>query len=66
MNQITDLEDKEAKNNKSEQQEEKRTQKSEDNMSSLWDNFKHSNIRIIMGCQKEKRKGKKMEIYLKK
>ena len=46
-NQINDLETKEAKNNQSEQQEEKRIQKNEDSVSSLWDNFKHFNICII-------------------
>ena len=45
QNQINDREHKEAKNNKSEQ-EEKRIQKNEDSISSLWDNLKHSNIRI--------------------
>ena len=64
-NQINDLECKEAKNNQSEEQEEKRIQKIEDSVSSLWDNFKHPNIQT-MGCQKEKRKNKKLEIYLKK
>ena len=48
-NQINDLECKEAKNNQSEEQEEKRIQKIEDSVSSLWDNFKHSNIHIIGG-----------------
>ena len=46
-NQINDLEQKEAKNNQSEQQEKKRIQKNKDSVSSLWDNFKHSNICII-------------------
>ena len=46
-NQINDLEHKEALNNQSEQQEEKRIQRNEDSISSLWDNFKCSNIRII-------------------
>ena len=64
-NLINDLEPKEAKNNQSEQQEEKRSQKNEESVSSLWDNFKQSNIGF-MGCQKEKRKSKKLEIYLKK
>ena len=63
-NQINDWEYKEAKNSQSEQ-EEKRVQKNKASVSSLWHNFKHSNIRII-GCQKEKRKSKKLEIYLKK
>ena len=64
-NQINDLEHKGAKNNRSEQQEEKRIQKNEDSVTNLWDNFKHTNIHIT-GCQKEKRKSKKLEIYLKK
>ena len=46
-NQINDLEHKEAKNNQSEQQEEKRIQRNEDSVSSLWDNFKQSNIHFI-------------------
>ena len=41
-NQINDLEHKEAKNNQSEQREEKRIQKNENSISSLWDNFKRS------------------------
>ena len=57
-NQIDDLQHKEAKNSQSEQREEKRTYKTEDRVSSLWDNFKHSSIRIV-GVQKEKRKSKK-------
>ena len=64
-NQINDLEHKEAKNNQSEQQEEKRIQKYEGGISSLWDNFKRSKIES-QGCQREKRKSKKLEIYLKK
>ena len=35
-----------SKNNQSEQQEENRMQKNEDSVRSLWDNLKHSNIRI--------------------
>ena len=46
-NQINDLEHKVAKNNQSEQEEEKRIQKTEDSVSSLWDNCKRSNIHII-------------------
>ena len=64
-NQINDLEHKEAKINHSQQQEEKRIQKYKDSVSSLWDNFKHSNI-LIIGVPEEKRKRKKSEIYLKK
>ena len=64
-NQIIDLEYKEAKNNQSEQQEEKIIQKHKDRLRSLWDNFKHTNFQII-GCWKEKRKSKKLNTYLKK
>ena len=46
-NQINYMEHKEAKNNQLEQQEEKRIQKNEDSVSSLWDNSKRSNICII-------------------
>ena len=53
--QINDLEYKEAKNNQSEQQEEKRILKNEHSVSSLWDNFKHSNIRIIGVPEEEKK-----------
>ena len=64
-NQINDLEHKEAKNNQPETQEEKIILKNEDSISSLWGNFKRSNGHM-MGCQKEKRKSKKLEMYLKK
>ena len=46
-NQIYDMEHKEAKNNQSEQKEEKRIQKNKDRVRSLWDNFKCTNIQII-------------------
>ena len=49
-----DLEHKEAKNNPSEPQEEKRIQKNEDSVSRLWDNFKHSKI-CITGVSEEER-----------
>ena len=63
-NQINDLEHKEAKNNQSEQQEEKKIQKNEDSVSSLWDTFKKYNICTIEGPE-EKRQRKKLDIYLK-
>ena len=53
-NQINDLEHKEAKNNQSEQ-EENRIQKNEDIINSLWDKFKRSNIRIIVVPEGEKK-----------
>ena len=52
--QINDMEHKKAKNNKLEQEEEKRMQKNEDSISSLSDNFKRSNIRIIGMPEEEK------------
>ena len=64
-NQINDLEHKEAKNYQSKQQEEIRIQKNEDRVSSLWDKFKGFNVHII-GIPEEKRKIKKLKIYLKK
>ena len=45
--QINDLEQKEEINIQPEQNEETRTQKNEEWLRNLWDNFKHSNIQII-------------------
>ena len=64
-NQINDLEHKEAKINQSEQDEGKRTQKDEDSVSSLWDNFKRTNIYII-GISEGEEKEQELEIHLKK
>ena len=63
-NQINDLEHKGAKNHQSEQEEEKKIQKNEDNASSLWVNFKRSNICIIgvpKGEEKEQEIGNLFE-----
>ena len=46
--QINSLENKETENTQSEQQKEKRIQKNEDRVRSLWDNFRHNHI-LIMG-----------------
>ena len=54
-NQINNLKHKEAKNNHTERQEEKRIQKKVDSISSLWDNFKQSNIHIIGEPEGEER-----------
>ena len=54
-NQINDLEHK----------KEKKIQKYEDSISSLWEYFKRSNIHII-GVARRRRESKKLEIYLKK
>ena len=53
-NQVNDLEHQEAKNNRAEQGE-KTIQKNEDSISSLWDNFKKSNI-CITGVPEEEEK----------
>ena len=66
--QINDLKQKEEINIQQEQNEEtriKKTEKSEERLRNLWENFKCSNIRII-GYQKEKRKSKKLETNFKK
>ncbi|KAK1346746.1 hypothetical protein QTO34_000606 [Cnephaeus nilssonii] len=52
--QLKDLEYKEAKDTAPEKYEEKRIQKVEDSVRSLWDNFKRTNIRI-MGVPEEER-----------
>ena len=53
-NQVKDLKYEEAKNTQPEKQKEKRIQKYEDSVRSLWDNFKRTNIRII-GVPEEER-----------
>ena len=63
-NQINDLEYKEGKNNRSEQQEESRLQKKDDRASRLWDNFEQYNICIIgvpVGEEKEQEIGNLFE-----
>ena len=68
-NQIYDLEHKEAKNNHAEQPGGKKNlKKNEDSVSSLWDNFKHSNICIIgvpEGEEKEQEIGTLFEKIMK-
>ena len=56
-NQISNLKYMEAKNTQSEQQE-KRIQKNEDSVRSLWDNFKCTNIHIMGVLEGEKREQK--------
>ena len=56
---------KEAKNNQIEQQEEKRIQKNEDSISSLWDNFKRSGIQVI-GMPEGEEKEQEIENLLEK
>ena len=58
--QINGVDQKEERNIQPEKNEETRTRKNEERLRNLQDILKHSNIRII-GCQKEKRKNKKIE-----
>ena len=67
-NQINYLEHKEAKNNQSEQEEEKGIQKNEASIRSFWDNFKRSNsciIRVLLGEEKEQKIGNLFEKIIK-
>ena len=63
--QINNVEQNGEKNIQPEQNEETRIEKTEERLRNRQDNSKHSNIRII-GCQKEKRKSKKLKTYLNK
>ena len=68
-NQMNDLDHKETKKQATEQGEEKRTQKNEGRISSLWDNSKRSNIHIIgvpEGEEKEREIGNLLERIMKK
>ena len=64
-NEINDLEHKEAKNNQSEQQKEKKNKKMR-----IVETVSGKSLRVStftsQGCQKEKRKSKKLESYPKK
>ena len=62
---ISDLEDKIVEIITAEQNKEKRMKRIEDSLRELWDNIKHTNIRIT-GSQKEKRKRKGLRKYLKR
>ena len=60
---ISDLEDKIMEITTVKQNKEKRI---EDSLKDLWDNIKHSNIRIIEGSRKKKGKRKELRIYWKR
>ena len=62
---ISDLEDKIVEIAATEQNKEKRMKRIEDTLRDLWDNIKHTNIRII-GVPKKKRKRKGLRKYLKR
>ena len=49
-----------------EQNKVKRMKRTEDSLRDLWDNIKYSNIQIIEGSQKKKRKRKGMRKSLKR
>ena len=51
--QISDLEDRIVEINDAEQNKEKRMKRIEDRLRDLWDNIKHTNIRIIGVSEKE-------------
>ena len=53
--QINGLEPKEGRNSHPVQNEETRIQKNEDYISSLWDNFKRSNIHLIGVPEREEK-----------
>ena len=56
MDQISDLEYKEAKNTQYKQQEEKESKKYEDSVRSLWDNFKCTTICLMQVAEGEERR----------
>ena len=62
---ISDLEDKTVEMTTTEQNKEKRMKRIEDNLRGLWDNTKHTNIRII-GVPEEEEKKKGLRKYLKR
>ena len=63
--QINSVYQQEERNIQPEQNEETRILKNEERLRNLQDIFKCSNIQIT-GCQKEKKKSKKLKIYLNK
>ena len=53
---ISEVEERMVKINESERKKEKRIKRNEDNVRDLWDNVKHSNIRIIGVPEEDKKK----------
>ena len=53
---ISDLEDKRVEITTSEQKKEKRMKRIEESLRDLWDNIKHTNIRIIGGPRRRREK----------
>ena len=60
---ISDLEDKIVEITTAEQNKQKRMKRTEDSLSDLWDNIKHTNIRIIGVSEKEEKKRGKEKIF---
>ena len=52
---MSDFKDTEAENTQSEQHKDKRIQKGEDSVNSLWDNSKHTRIHIMRVLEGEER-----------
>ena len=62
--QISNMEDKRVEITTAEQNKEKRMKRIENSLRDIWDNIKHTNIRL-QGSQKKKRKRKGLRKYLK-
>ena len=62
---ISDLEDKIVEITTTEQNKEKRMKRIEESLRDLWDNIKHTNVRII-GVPEEEEKRKGLRKYLKR
>ena len=60
---ISELEDKVVEITAEEQNKEKRLKRIEDNLRDLWDNTKHTNIRIIGVSEKEEKKKRSEKIF---
>ena len=61
--QISDLEDKTVEITAPEQNKQKRMKRIEDSLTDLWDNIKHTNIRIIGVPEEEKKKNGTEKIF---
>ena len=61
--QISDLEDKIVEKTTAEQNKEKRMERTEDSLRDIWDNIKHTNIRIIGVLEEEEKKKGSEKIF---
>ena len=62
---ISEVEDRLVEITDAEQKREKRLKTNEESLRELWDNVKHTKIRII-GCQKEKKERRRQKKYSKR